>query len=115
LLENNTFITTDASGVVGDIHCASASTVANVGQWIAPNEADLTKSATDPFDIRIGDQQDPGSLIIQQRLGHIVTRSFQGIYTCIIPDEDGVLQYLRLGIYQNGFNSESFHHAFSNV
>ena len=81
--------------------------MANVGRWIAPNGVDLTNSTMDPFDVNIGDEQDPGSLVIQQRSGHIVTRSFQGIYTCIIPDAIGLQNYLHVGIYQNGFNSKN--------
>lgn len=80
--------------------------MANVGRWIAPYGVDLTNSTTDPFNVNRGDEQDPGSLVIQQRNGHIVTRSLQGIYTCIIPDENGKQTYTHVGIYQNGFNSK---------
>lgn len=92
--------------MVDDLHCSSSSTVANTGRWIAPNGIDLTNSTTDPFDVVVGDEQDPGSLIVQQQDGHIVTRSFQGIYTCIIQSENGVQTYLHVGIYRNGFNSK---------
>ncbi len=93
--------------MIADFHCTSDSVMPNIGHWIAPNGADLTNSTTDPFDVNIGDDQDPGSLVIQQRNGHFVTRSFQGIYTCIIPNRNGVQTYLHVGIYQNGFNSKS--------
>ena len=79
--------------------------MANVGHWIAPNGVDITNSAAHPFEVTVGDEQDPGSLLIHQRNGHIVTRSFQGIYTCLVQDDDRVQQYLNVGIYQNGFNS----------
>ena len=106
ILENNTFITADSSGRVNDLHCSSDSVTPNVGRWIAPNGVDLTNSSADPFEVTVGDTQDPGSLVIQLRNGHIVSRSFQGVYTCVLPNQDGVQTYLRVGIYQNGFNSK---------
>lgn len=90
---------------MNDLHCSSDSRVANVGQWIAPNGMDITSNTAHPFEVTVGDERDPGSLLIHQRNGHIVTRSFQGIYTCLVQDRDRVQQYLNVGIYQNGFNS----------
>lgn len=92
--------------MIDDLDCSSDSTMAGTGRWIAPNGVDLTNSTTDPFDIIIGDEQDPGSLVVQLRNGHIVTRSFEGVYTCIIPREDGVQTYHHVGIYRNGFSSK---------
>ena len=107
LLQNNTFITTDSTGMIDEFHCSSDSTQANAGRWIGPNGADLTNSTVDPFDVFVGDGQDPGSLVVRQRNGHIVTRSFQGVYTCIIQDMNVVESYLHIGIYNSGFNSEN--------
>ena len=103
-LGNNTFITVDNNGLFADIHCSSGSTMVNVGSWISPTGIDLTSSILDPFDVTVGDGDDPGSLVIQQASGHLLTNSFQGVYTCIMPDENGVQNYLHLGIYKNGFN-----------
>jgi hypothetical protein len=107
LLDNNTFLTTDESGTIDDIHCTSGSMRGNVGRWIAPNGEDLTNSTIDPFDIVVGDFLDPGSIIVRQASGHIVTRSFQGMHTCIIPDENGVQTYIHVGIFQHGFESKT--------
>ena len=104
LLENNTFITVDSNGIIDDLDCSSGSLTADIGHWIGPNGVDLTNSTTDPFDV---DVQDPGSLVIRLRNGHIVTRSFQGIYTCTIQNDDRVDIYYHVGIYENGFNSKS--------
>ena len=79
--------------------------MANIGRWISPNGVDVTNSTILPFEVTVGGEQDPGSLLIHQRNGHILTRSFQGIYTCLVPNADGVEQYLSIGIYENGFNS----------
>ena len=81
--------------------------MAGIGHWISPNRVDLTNVTIDPFDVIVGTEQDTGSLVIRQRFGHVVTVSFQGIYTCIIPDENGVQTYHHIGIYQHGFNSKN--------
>ena len=105
LLNNNTIIVADSNGVIDDLHCSSDTTTANVGHWISSNGVDVTSSAIYPFEVTVGDEQDPGSLLIHQRNGHIVTRSFQGVYTCLIRDQNQVQQYIYVGIYQNGFTS----------
>ena len=107
LLDNNTFFTAKEDGTIDDIHCASGSMRQNVGHWLGPDGEDLTNSTVDPFDIVVGDKLDPGSIVVQQASGHIVTRSFQGIHTCIIPDENGAQAYIHVGIFQNGFDSTS--------
>ena len=106
LLENNTLVTADADQTINDLHCSSGSTIPSTGRWIAPNGDDLTNSTVDPFRVIQGDEHDPGSLIIQQASGHIITNSFQGVYTCILPDENAAKQYVHVGIYQNGFSCE---------
>ena len=106
LLENNTLVTADTGQTLSDLHCSSGSTMPNAGRWIAPNGNDLTNSTVDPFNVIQGDERDPGSLIIQQAPGHIITNSFQGVYTCILPDDNGVQSYIYIGIYRNGFNCE---------
>ena len=104
LLENNTIVTADTDQTISDLQCSSGSTVPNVGRWIAPNGNDLTNSTVDPFRVVQGNERDPGSLIIQQATGHIITNSFQGVYTCILPDENGMQSYIHVGIYRNGFS-----------
>lgn len=108
LLENNTLVIADTDQTLSDFHCSSGSTISNTGRWIAPNGNDLTDSAIDPFNVIQGGERDPGSLIIQQAPGHIITNSFQGVYTCVLPDDNGVQNYIHVGIYRNGFNCE-FH------
>lgn len=105
-LDNNTLVVVDSDQTIGDIHCASGSSLANVGQWIGPTRNDLTNSTVDPFNVLLGDERDPGSLVIQQASGHVITNSFQGVYTCVMPDEVGVQKYLHVGIYRNGFSCE---------
>jgi len=80
----------------------------NIGSWISPNGNDVTRDSSDPFDVLVGGSNDPGSLIITQRSGHLITRSFQGVYTCIIEDDEQQSKYLQVGLYPNGFNSKYY-------
>ena len=105
-LQNNTFITTDSSGMIGVLQCISGSLQPNVGRWISPSGQDITTSIIDPFEVQVGDQSSPGSLNIRQASGHSITTSFQGVYTCIIPNERGMEEYLHIGIYSHTFNSK---------
>jgi len=111
-LQNNTFITTDSSGMIGVLQCISGSLQPNVGRWISPSGQDITTSIIHPFEVQAGDQNSPGSLTIRQASGHSITTSFQGVYTCIIPNERGVEKYLHIGIYSHSFNSK---YSFSEV
>ena len=106
ILPNNSFITANVSGMIGHLDCSSGSMTSNVGRWIAPNGEDITYSNIDPFDVTVGSANDPGHLSIQQASGHFLTASFQGVYTCTIPDEIGVERSLHVGLYLNGFNSK---------
>jgi len=105
-LSNNSFVSVDSNGILDELQCVSGSKRANVGQWIAPNGQDITSSNADPFDITVGDAGNPGSLIIHQAIGQTLTSTFQGVYTCIIPDESGVNRSFHVGIYSYGFSGK---------
>ena len=106
LLDNNTVIIAGSNGDLGDIHCTSSSAMPNIGSWISPNGVNVTRDTSDPFDVLVGGSNDPASLVITQRSGHLITRSFQGVYTCAIDDAMQQLKYLQVGIYPSGFNSK---------
>ena len=53
----------------------------------------------------IGNPVQPGSIRIQT--GTDLTAADEGVYTCRIPDETGNDVDVNIGVYLNGFNSES--------
>ena len=71
---------------------------AAVGKFVTPDGNDITN---DSSIVTVGDTSDPGFISLQLSW---FTRSNPGVYTCIIPDENGVLQYLHVGIYYGRFN-----------
>ena len=107
LLQNNSLILATSTGRFEQLQCVTGSTTPNVGSWIAPNGVDITLNNSDAFDIIVGNASDPGYLSIQLFTGYSLSETDWGIYTCIIPDETGVLQYLYLGIYPQRFASKS--------
>ena len=55
----------------------------------------------------LGNPVQPGSIRI--RTVTSLTAAVQGVYSCRIPDETGNDVDVNIGVYQNGFNSESVH------
>ena len=98
VIQNNSIVQTTSSNSIGQLQCLSASKSANVGQLLAPDGSDITN---DSSIVTIGSITDPGfvSLELQSFLPNN-----QGVYTCIIPDENGIQQYLHTGIYSGRFN-----------
>ena len=81
----------------------------SVGRWLSPDGSDLLNITGDPFEITVGSNSDPGSVVIETPAVNIpLSQSDEGVYTCIIPDEVEEVHYLHIGVYLNGFNSEYF-------
>ena len=79
----------------------------NVGRWLNPQSFDLSVITGDPFEITIGSDSNPGSVVIETpEMNLSLSQSYEGIYTCIIPDETEETRYLHIGIYLNGFDSK---------
>ena len=71
----------------------------DVGQWITPDGRDITQNSDDEFDIIVGGINDPGYLDITLSTGRSLTHNDQGVYTCLIPDENGTITELHVGLY----------------
>lgn len=99
LLPNNSVIVTDNFGQMPRLQCISGSKSPQVGQWIAPSGQDATFRINDPFDLILGNVNDPGYLEISLHSGRFITFNDQGVYTCRIPDENGIIQCLFVGVY----------------
>lgn len=107
LVMNNSIIRTSASGRFNQLQCISGSTIADVGVWIVPNGNNITEERDNMFIASIGNASDPGVAAIELQNGVSVTAEDEGVYSCLIRDEDGVQQYLFVGIYLARSNSKS--------
>ena len=106
-IEKNSILLASNTGRFGKLFCLSGSLQPQVGAWRAPDGLDITNSTTDYFDVNHGGDDYPGSISLEVEIGHSLQSNDQGIYTCIIPDENGEQQYLHVGIYRYGFDGES--------
>lgn len=97
-VQNNSIVQLSRTGSIGKLQCISASMSDGVGKFIAPNGTDITN---DSSIITIGNITDPGYISLE--LQDIVATN-QGIYRCVIPDEDGDQQTLHVGVSYGPFN-----------
>ena len=83
--------------------CRSNSTMKNVGELIGLGGTAITSS--DVFEIntgRIAGELEVANLVSSDN----VTSSEQGVYTCRIPLQSGVMKDINIGIYPNVFDCE---------
>ena len=103
-LPNNGLAITDnpANGFRLRIFCRSDSMSENVGWFIGPNG---NVTSNNFFAIA---RPQPGEVTLENIVerNSPITASQQGVYTCHIPLESGVIRELSVGIYPSGFNSE---------
>lgn len=99
-IRNNSILETNSGGQIPQLRCLSGSNMSVVGEWIDPGGRNLVTIPNDPFDITFGSSSDPGQFLIETPLSNPpITTTHEGVYTCIIPDENGDNEYLRIGIY----------------
>ena len=101
-MSNNSVLLTDRNDQTGTIYCSSGSRAANIGQWLAPNGAPITQGSGALTVVRGGGSY-PAYAGLQLRANQSLLQSHEGVYTCVIPDEDGVQQTLHIGIHRYGF------------
>ena len=107
VLPNNSLLTSNEDDTFPMLQCLSGSIEPNMGKWIAPSGEDITYSTTvDPFYITVGGSSSPGSVLISQANGQVLTIAYEGVHTCIIPDEYGIDRYLLIGLYSYTFNGK---------
>ena len=101
-IPNDSLLETNSGGRIPQLLCLSGSNASIVGEWISPEGRNLAAVQNDPFDIIFGDIDNPGELLIETPVTNTpITRSHEGVYTCISPNESGHIEYLHIGIYVN--------------
>ena len=83
--------------------CRSNSTMRNLGELIGPGGTAITTN--DVFEITTninGGEIEVANYVMSNN----VTASEQGVYTCRIPLQSGVIRDINIGIYPNAFNCE---------
>ena len=99
----------DHNNIVDALWCQSANTSTNIGVWYYPNGTEVPL-----FDGDLDDPSAPSPVFSKRFSGQIALgrkaglAGNEGLYKCIIPDENGVNQTLVVGAYtDSGYNSNS--------
>ena len=105
---NNSVLRANSNGIVNSIQCISGSATPNVGQIFGPSGQDIATSNLDPFDVTIGGTGNAGYIEMLLASGRTVTTAWVGVYTCIVPDENGVQQVILFGLYLSGISLRTY-------
>ena len=93
-------------GRINAIHCHSSSFNADVGRWISPAGVDFTENRMDNFTVRFNNgpyYPSYSSLELLIPSTSSFSPADQGVYSCMVPDNNGVMQVLHIGIYPHGY------------
>ena len=99
----------DNDGTNDGLWCQSANSGSDIGVWYYPNGTQVTLF-TEAFDNTsaprpLFSKRFNGQIALARREG---LAGIEGLYTCIIPDENGVNQTLVVGAYRTGtYNNSS--------
>ena len=101
----------DANNINDALWCQSANSSTNIGVWYYPNGTEVPLFDGDDFT----DTSAPSPVFSKRFSGQIALArrgplaGYEGLYKCIIPDENGVNQTLVVGAYTDGgYNSNGY-------
>ena len=81
-------------GLNDGLWCQSAMNVSDIGSWQLPNGSVVSDDpSTNPFTAPVIMAKKPGQVGLLRRDG-LNNSPYQGMYTCTIPDENGINQIL---------------------
>ena len=96
----------DVNDITDALWCQSANNSANIGVWYYPNGTEVPL-----FDRDFRDSSAPSPVFSKRFNGQIALArrdgllGYEGLYKCIIPDENGVSQTIVVGAYTDtGYN-----------
>ena len=99
----------DSNGINDALWCQSANTSSNIGVWYYPDGTEVPLFDGDFIDPSapspVFSKRFSGQIALARRAG---LRGYEGLYRCVIPDENGMNQSLVVGAYTvNGYNASS--------
>ena len=108
-LPSNSAFFASAGGQLGRLTCHSANTMHSIGRWFDSNGQDISFNPGDIqlFNVDYATRTLHSYTSLEVRSGHNFTADNEGIYSCVIPDEEGDSVTLNVGLYSNSYNSES--------
>ena len=106
-ISDNSAILANSSGQIGILYCHSASRDGQIGRWISPSGDNITTDS-ELFEVGFFSGNFPSYTTLQLADGATLSAADQGVYSCVIPDENGVEQTLNIGIYPEDYSSKLF-------
>ena len=98
----------DANNTNDALWCQSANNGANIGVWYYPNGTEVPSFDGDFDDVSapspLFTKRYPGQIALARRLG---ISGVEGLYKCVIPDENEVHQTLVVGAYRTSTYDEN--------
>ena len=85
----------------GSFFCLSGKGEAGIGRWIAPSGDDYTLPGTHAFNVNVGGQNNPGvvEISVSGSNNRFPAGDWDGVYSCLIPDETDTEKIIYIGIY----------------
>ena len=106
VISNNSVILSDSTGRIPRLQCITGAAIPNSGHWISPSGLNLNNVTDDPFSVIIGDWMDPGYIEMKLEHNKVIGITDTGIYTCLVPNEDGDNATFYVGLYHNSYPSK---------
>ena len=103
MVPNNSIITVPLNGRIQPLKCLTGSNNTMLGRVYQPNGLDITSLPNDIFEV---DNSMPGVIKVELKFGYSILSNHQGVYTCVIPDENETLQYIYFALYRNSYDSK---------
>ena len=107
----------DPNDIIDALWCQSASDSSNIGVWYYPDGTEVPL-----FDGNFNDTSAPSPVFSKRFSGQIALArraglaGYEGLYKCIIPDENGMNQSLIVGTYTvNGYNVNSEYKCYESL
>ena len=105
----NTDRNNDSNNINDALWCQSANTSSNIGVWYYPNGTEVPLFDRDFTDLSapspVYSKRFSGQIALARRAG---LAGYEGLYKCIIPDENEMDQSLVVGAYTiDGYNANS--------
>ena len=89
----------------------SASEQPHIGRWISPAGNDITFTSTDAFDVGLHSGSFHSYTTLSLSNGFSLSSADQGVYSCQIPDENGIQNTLHIGLYPHGYAGKTNNHG----
>ena len=110
-ISNNSALIAASAGQIGTIYCHSASEQPHIGRWISSAGNDITFTSTDAFDVGLHSGSFHSYTTLSLSNGFSLSSADQGVYSCQIPDENGIQNTLHIGLYPHGYAGKTNNHG----